>query len=233
VKPSNVLVTELDGQPVPKVIDFGVAKVIDHRQAEEAAFTQEGFLLGTPEYMSPEQADGRGFNVDATTDIYSLGVLLYELLVGVLPFDSNQLRRAGYLEILRVIREEEPPKPATRLRTLGDAAAEIAGRRDTNPGTLSRQLRGDLEWITLRALEKERERRYSSAAEFASDIERHLRDEPVLAGPPRLAYRARKFVRRHGHNPGQPVAWTGGEYSAIHPRGKREAGGATANGRGQ
>ena len=154
-------------------------------------------MIGTPEYMSPEQAEMTGQNVDTRTDVYSLGVLLYELLVGALPFDSKELREAGFDEIRRRIREEEPSKPSTRLSTLGDASTDSARRRRTDTATLARQLRGDLDWITMRALEKDRTRRYGSPSEFAADIRRHLEHEPVLAGPPSAAYRMGKFVRRH------------------------------------
>ena len=154
-------------------------------------------LIGTPEYMSPEQADLTGLDVDLTTDIYSLGVLLYELLVGALPFDSATLRKAGYAEIQRVIREAEPPKPSNRLTTMGQAAQEVARHRRSDVRTLVRLLRGDLEWITMKALEKDRTRRYVSASDFAADIGRHLASEPVSAGPPSLTYRLRKAVRRN------------------------------------
>jgi WD40 repeat protein/serine/threonine protein kinase len=197
LKPSNVLVTVQDGKPVPKVIDFGIAKALNQKLTERTIFTEIGMLVGTPEYMSPEQADADDLNVDTRTDVYSLGVLLYELLVGALPFDRQMLRKAGYAEILRVIREVDPPVPSMRLSTLGDSATEIARHRRTDIRTLAHLLKGDLEWITMKALDKVRGRRYASASEFAADIARHLANEPVSAGPPSLAYRGRKFVSRH------------------------------------
>ena len=158
---------------------------MNQRLVERTLFTEIGMLIGTPEYMSPEQADLTGLDVDSTTDIYSLGVLLYELLVGALPFDSRTLRKAGYGEIQRMIREEEPPKPSTRLSSMGHGAQEVARRRRSDVRTLIRLLRGDLEWIAMKALEKDRTRRYASASEFAADIGRHLGNEPVAARPPR------------------------------------------------
>jgi WD40 repeat protein/predicted Ser/Thr protein kinase len=197
LKPSNVLVTMQDGKPVPKVIDFGIAKALNQKLTERTIFTEIGMLVGTPEYMSPEQADLDDLNVDTRTDVYSLGVLLYELLVGALPFDRQALRKAGYAEILRVIREVDPPVPSMRLSTLGESAAQIARHRRTDLRTLAHLLKGDLEWITMKALDKDRGRRYASASEFAADIGRHLANEPVSAGPPSFAYRSRKFVSRH------------------------------------
>ena len=197
LKPSNVLVMLQDGKPVPKVIDFGVAKAVNQRLVEKTLFTEIGMLIGTPEYMSPEQADLTGLDVDITTDIYSLGVLLYELLVGALPFDSATLRKAGYAQIQRIIRDGEPPKPSTRFSSMGDGAKEVARHRRSDVRTLTRLLRGDLEWITMKAIEKERTRRYASASEFAADIARHMASEPVVAGPPGMGYRIRKSVRRH------------------------------------
>jgi non-specific serine/threonine protein kinase/serine/threonine-protein kinase len=197
IKPSNVLVTEQDGKPVPKIIDFGVAKATQQRLTERTLFTQLGAMVGTPEYMSPEQAELTGLDIDTRTDVYSLGVLLYELLVGALPFDSRELRQGAFDEMRRRIREDEPSRPSSRLSTLGDASEESARRRRTDRRALTRQLRGDLDWITMKALEKERERRYASANEFAEDLRRHLDDHPVAAGPPRLGYQVGKFVRRH------------------------------------
>ncbi len=188
LKPGNVLVTVADGEPRPKVIDFGVAKAVSQRLTEKTLFTRHGALVGTPEYMSPEQAEMSGLDVDTRTDIYSLGVMLFELLTGVLPFDPERLRRAGYAEIQRIIREEEAPKPSTRVSTLaGATAAEVAARRQTQPPLLARGLRGDLDWVTLKALEKDRTRRYQSANELAADLERHRVHEPVSAGPGRLS----------------------------------------------
>ena len=197
LKPSNILVVIQDDRPVPKIIDFGIAKATDHRLAQRTLFTEQGQLIGTPEYMSPEQAEMSGLDVDTRTDIYSLGVILYELLAGALPFDSRKLRSAGFGEIQRIIRETEPPKASTRLSTAKDTQAEVAEKRGTDPGSLLRLLRGDLDWITMKAMAKDRTHRYSTASELAADIERHLRHEPVSAGPPSAVYRIRKYIRRH------------------------------------
>jgi tetratricopeptide (TPR) repeat protein len=197
LKPSNVLVAVQEDKPVPKIIDFGIAKAIEHRLTERTLFTEQGQLIGTPEYMSPEQAEMSGLDVDTRTDIYSLGVMLYELLVGVLPFDSKRFREAGFGEIQRIIRETEPPKASSHLSSLGDVKTTIAEQRKTDVASLQRDLKGDLDWITMKAMAKDRTRRYSSASEFAEDIEKHLNNEPVVASPPSASYRVRKFVRRH------------------------------------
>ncbi len=197
LKPSNVLVMVQDGKPLPKVIDFGVAKATNQRLTEKSLFTERGQIIGTPEYMSPEQAEMGALDIDTRTDIYSLGVLLYELLTGELPFGSGELRQAGYFEIQKIIREKEPPKPSTRLSALGEPSRAVAEKRRTDLGKLLRELRRDLDWIALKALEKDRTRRYGTAAELAAEVERYLRDEPVLAGPPSASYRLRKLLRRH------------------------------------
>ena len=197
LKPSNVLVTIQDDRPVPKIIDFGVAKATSRHLTERSLFTELGVLIGTPEYMSPEQAEMGGLDIDTRTDIYALGMLLYELLTGALPFDRKTLRQAGIVEIQRIIREKEPPRPSTRITQLGPHSAEAARNRRTEPRRLVGELRGDLDWITMRALEKDRTRRYQTANALATDVRRHLSNEPVLAGPPSAAYRAGKFVRRH------------------------------------
>ena len=197
LKPSNILVTVPNGRPVPKIIDFGVAKATSRRLTEETVYTEHGRIIGTPEYMSPEQAELTCIDVDTRTDIYSLGVVLYELLVGTLPYASKDLRGGGLSEIRRRIREEEPPKPSTRVSTLGEVSTEIAKRRRTNPSSLSRLLKGDLDWITMKAMEKDRTRRYATASELAADVGRFLKDEPVLAGPPSAIYLLKKFVQAH------------------------------------
>jgi len=197
IKPSNVMVTEQDGKPVPKIIDFGIAKATEESLTRQPFHTQLGKTVGTPSYMSPEQADENGGGIDTRSDVYSLGVLLYELLVGALPFESTELQRAGNAEVRRWIREESPPRPSTRIRSLGSVTVTNAANRRTDPPSLARTLRGDLDWIVMKALEKERARRYGSPNEFAADIERHLTDQPVVAGPPDVSYRVRKFVRRH------------------------------------
>jgi non-specific serine/threonine protein kinase/serine/threonine-protein kinase len=198
LKPSNILVTIEDNQPVPKIIDFGVAKATSARLTERTLFTQLGQWIGTPEYMSPEQAEMSSLDIDTRTDVYSMGVVLYELLVGARPFDPGELRELGFDELRRTIREKEPTRPSTRVSGLGHDASETAARnRRVDRPSLARVLRGDLDWVTMKALEKDRTRRYGSPAELGADLERHLRDEPVLAGPPSTAYRVRKFVRRH------------------------------------
>ena len=193
LKPSNVLVTVQDGKPAPKVIDFGVAKALTHRPNAVHGF---GVLVGTPEYMSPEQAELTGQDVDTRTDVYSLGVMLYELLAGVPPLD---LKSVAFEEFLRRLREEDPPRLSTRIRSHDSkTSTDVARKRRTEPSTLARQLNGDLDLIALKALEKNRaRRRYGSLAEFAADIARHLNDEAVLAAPPSVIYRARKFARRY------------------------------------
>ncbi|HUI55583.1 MAG TPA: protein kinase [Bryobacteraceae bacterium] len=195
LKPSNILVAKIDGGPTPKIIDFGVAKVVNQRLTERTLFTETGMLIGTPEYMSPEQAGEA--SVGNATDVYSLGVVFYELLVGATPFDSKSLRRAGYHEICRILRETDPPRPATRLRSLGDTGSEVARRRGATVGVLERALHGDLEWIAMKALEKEPARRYGSPGDFAADVERHLRHQPVKARAPSPGYRLARFARRH------------------------------------
>ena len=195
LKPSNILVAEVDGRAAPRIIDFGVAKALTQRLTADTMFTRVGALVGTPEYMSPEQANASGEDIDTRTDVYSLGILLYELLAGVPPID---LRKIAFEEFLRRLREEEPPKPSTRIRTQDPAtSSEVARKRRTEPMALAKQMRGDLDSIALKALEKGRSRRYGSPSDLAADIGRYLRNEPVLAVPPSAAYRARKFARRY------------------------------------
>ena len=197
LKPSNVLVMEQDGVPVPKVIDFGIATATDKWAVEKTLLTQFGQIVGTPEYASPEQADTMTGEVDESSDVYSLGVILYELLIGAVPFDTATLRSAGLAEMLRIIREDEAPSLARKLTSLGAAATGIAERRQTDPVTLRRLVDGDLNSITQKALEKVRERRYASVADLAADIQNHLEHRPVLASRPGRLYRTRKFLRRH------------------------------------
>ncbi len=197
VKPSNVLVMERNGAPIPKVIDFGVAKATDKWAVEQNVSTHFGQIVGTPEYLSPEQVDAIGGDVDQRSDVYSLGVLLYELLIGAVPFDTATLRSAGLAEMLRIIREDEAPSLSRKLTSLGAAVTDVAGRRQTDPVSLRRLVDGDLDSIARKALEKVRERRYASVAALAADIRNHLEHRPVLAAPPGTLYRTRKFLRRH------------------------------------
>jgi WD40 repeat protein/serine/threonine protein kinase len=198
LKPSNVLVTLQDGTPLVKVIDFGIAKALGpERLTDKTLFTGLIHMIGTPLYMSPEQAEMSGQDADTRTDIYSLGVLLYELLTGTTPFDKDRLKEASYDEIRRIVREEEPAKPSTRISTLGQAATTVSANRRSEPRRLSQLFRGELDWIVMKALEKDRNRRYETANSFAADVQRYLHDEPVQACPPSAGYRFRKFARRN------------------------------------
>src|SRR5262249_28539576 len=197
IKPSNVLVAMEDGRPWPKVIDFGLAKAVRPDLPGEGFITQVGAIVGTPGYMSPEQCEPTSLDVDTRTDIYSLGVLAYELLIGVPPFDPERLREGGWAEMQRIIREEEPLDPSKKLAALGSDAIGIAEHRRTTLPALLREISGELDWITLKALEKDRARRYQSPSELGADIQRYFHLEPVSAGPPSRAYRLRKMVRRH------------------------------------
>ena len=195
LKPGNVLVTEVDGRPTPKVIDFGVAKATEQKLTD-LSFSDVGAIVGTPAYMSPEQADPTSMDIDTRTDVYALGVMLYELLVGSPPIDAKQFKRGAVLEMLRMVREVEPPRPSTKLST-ADALPSIAANRSIEPGRLAKLLRGELDWVVMKALEKDRTRRYDTANGLARDIQRYLADEVVEARPPSAGYRLRKFVRRH------------------------------------
>ncbi len=188
---------EQDGAPIPKVIDFGIATATDKWAVEKTLLTEFGQIVGTPEYASPEQADTITGDVGESSDVYSLGVLLYELLIGAVPFDMATLRNAGLAEMLRIIREEEAPSLSRRLTSMGAAATDMAARRRTDPVSLRRLVNGDLNSITMKALEKSRERRYASVSDLAADIQRLVEDRPVLASPPGSVYRTRKFLRRH------------------------------------
>ncbi len=194
IKPSNILVQTEEGRPVPKVIDFGVAKAIGATLGDARDMTKIGQLLGTPEYMSPEQAGSASFDVDTRTDVYSLGVVLYELLTGRLPLD---VARGDDAELRRRLSTDDTPSPSSRVAALGGGAREVAIERGTSPPSLVRQLRGELDWIAKKAIDRDRDRRYGSPSEFAADLMRHMKNEPVLAGPPSVGYRARKFARRH------------------------------------
>ncbi len=196
LKPSNVMIALYDGRPVPKVIDFGVAKATGQKLTERTLFTEVGQVVGTLEYMAPEQAELNNLDIDTRADIYALGALLYELLTGSTPFTRKELQRAAFTEMLRMIREVEPPKPSTRLSS-SDELPNIAAKRKLEPRRLTRLVHGDLDWIVMKCLEKERNRRYQTANGLALDLQRYLADEPVLAGPPSVGYRVRKFVRRH------------------------------------
>ncbi len=198
LKSSNVMVTMHDDKPVPKIIDFGVSKAISHQLTEKTLFTAYGQMVGTPMYMSPEQAQMSGLDVDTRSDVYSLGVLLYELTTGTTPFDEAALKRVGFDEMRRMIREDEPLRPSLRINTLkADLLSTVADQRKIDPHKLSDTLRGELDWIVMKCLEKDRNRRYDSANSLAADIERYLNDEPVHACPPSATYRFGKFVRRH------------------------------------
>ncbi|HZU38554.1 MAG TPA: serine/threonine-protein kinase, partial [Gemmataceae bacterium] len=197
VKPTNVLVATYDGKPVPKVIDFGVAKALGQPLTERTLVTGFGSVIGTLEYMSPEQAECNATDIDTRSDIYSLGVLLYELLTGTTPISSDRFHQVALTEVLRAIREEEPPKPSTRLSESKERLASISAQRRREPARLSREIRGELDWIVMKALEKDRNRRYNTSAALAEDIDRYLRQEAIFARPPSAAYRLKKFVQRH------------------------------------
>jgi serine/threonine protein kinase/tetratricopeptide (TPR) repeat protein len=197
LKPSNVLVALYDGKPLAKVIDFGIAKALGQRLTEKTLLTGFAQMIGTPLYVSPEQATLSNVDVDTRSDVYSLGVLLYELLTGTTPFEKERFKEAGYDEMRRIIREEDPPRPSARISTLGQAATAVSTRRKSDPRRLSHLFRGELDWIVMKCLEKDPDRRYETANGLAMDVRRYLADEPVVACPPSTTYRMRKFARRH------------------------------------
>ena len=192
-----MLVTLHDGQPVPKVIDFGVAKATNQRLTERTLFTRFAQIVGTPIYMSPEQAEISGLDIDTRSDIYSLGVLLYELITGTTPLDETEMRQAAYDEIRRMVREDDPEKPSRKISTLGEAATSVSAHRATDPHGLSSLVAGDLDVIVMKALEKDRTRRYDTATGMADDVRRFLSDEPIVARSPSMTYRASKFMKRN------------------------------------
>jgi serine/threonine protein kinase len=220
LKPSNILVEVHDVRPVVKIIDFGIIKAIGQQLTDKTLHTGIAQMIGTPLYMSPEQAGLSSLDVDTRSDVYSLGVLLYELLTGSTPVDGETLKKAGYDEMRRIVREDEPPKPSTRLSTLGiGALSTISERRGADPRKLSHEVRGELDWIVMKALEKDRNRRYETASALAADVERYLNDEPVEACPASAVYRLRKYTRRNKVALGTTglVACSG-----RHPPGERE-----------
>jgi WD40 repeat protein/serine/threonine protein kinase len=210
LKPSNILVTLHDGQPVPKVIDFGVAKALNQELTEKTLFTAYGHMVGTPQYMSPEQAEMSGLDVDTRSDVYSLGVVLYELLTGTTPLEAKKLRSAAYEEMQRLIREEEAQRPSLRVSTLGERLSVVARDRHCDPVQLQQLLRGELDWIVMKALEKDRTRRYETANGLARDLLHYLADEPVEACPPTTGYRLRKFARKN-----RKLLVTAGTFAAV------------------
>jgi WD40 repeat protein/serine/threonine protein kinase len=197
IKPSNIVASLQDGKAIPKVIDFGIAKAISTPLTEKTMFTQQGQLIGTPEYMSPEQADFKEGDIDTRTDIYSLGIVLYELLAGTLPFEPETLREAGFAEIQRIIREQEPPRPSTKLSSLGEDGVKVAQSRQTELSMLVKSLHRELEWIPLMAIRKDRDQRYKTVSDLAEDVQNYLYGNPLVAGPESRVYRFNKFIRKH------------------------------------
>jgi serine/threonine protein kinase len=197
IKPSNVLVCMQDGKPVPKIIDFGVAKAVSQQLTDASLYTEVGQVIGTLEYMSPEQAELSALDIDTRADVYALGAMLYELLTGTTPLDRRRLKQAALMELLRIIKEQEPPRPSTRLSESKDSLPSIAAQRHTEPTRLTREVRGELDWIVMKCLEKDRTRRYETANGLARDVERYLADEPVEACPPSRTYRLRKFALKY------------------------------------
>lgn len=197
LKPANILVAEIDGKPVPRIIDFGLAKALDSEVAEQSVYTNAGTFVGTPGYMSPEQCDPTTQDVDTRTDVYSLGVILYVLLTGEPPFDAKELKKKPFHEMVRLLREQDPPRPSTRLGSDVKTVSATAEARGTDVKQLVSELHGDLDWITMKAVEKDRVRRYATASDLAQDVVRYLRHQPITARPASLSYRARKYVRRH------------------------------------